>query len=92
MPKRVCSFAFVTAVPLNISNGWLGLDFLQGNKSSVVFLVRSVLNSMYPLVYDVEIMIQVICRYYRIVRNAWYHQQKKIEFNISFELININEK
>ena len=40
-PKCFCSFTFATTVPLNISGGWLGLDFLQGNKTSVAYLAGS---------------------------------------------------
>ena len=31
-PKCFCSFTFATTVPLKISCGWFGLDFLQENK------------------------------------------------------------
>ena len=41
-----CSFTFVTAVPLNISNGWFGVDFLQENKISVACSVGPGLSSI----------------------------------------------
>ena len=36
-----CSVTFVTTVPLNINNGWFGLDFLQEKRTSVACLVGS---------------------------------------------------
>ena len=41
-PRCLCSFILATTVPLNIKCGWLGLDVLQENKTSV------------KLVYSVE--------------------------------------
>ena len=43
--EKYVSFTFATAVPLNISCGWLGVDFVQENKTSVACLVGSGLNS-----------------------------------------------
>ena len=44
-PRCLCSFILATTVPLNIKCGWLGLDVLQENKTSVACLVGSGLNS-----------------------------------------------
>ena len=44
-PKCFCSFILATTVPLNITCGWFGLDYLQENKTSVACLIESGLNS-----------------------------------------------
>ena len=44
-PKCFSSFIFATTFPSNNNCGWLGIDFLQENKTSVAFFVGSGLNS-----------------------------------------------
>ena len=65
-----CSFIFPTAVPLNINFEWIGLDFLQENRTSVACLAGRGDYTPFSIdehtMYDVKGMIQVICRYDRI--------------------------
>ena len=43
-PKCLYSFIFATTVPLNMICGWLGIDVLHENKTSVASLFGSGLN------------------------------------------------
>ena len=96
-PKCFCSFTLATTVPLNISLGWLGLDFLQENKTSVACLVGLPdFPLMSPLIYNVKVVIQVTCRYIRIFNNREKHRiiSKKLDIgsNILFKIVNVNKK
>ena len=51
---------------------------------------------MGPVAYDVDVMIQIIRRYYRIFYYGEKHgivsKKLNIGFNISFKIIGINQK
>ena len=73
-PKCFCSFILATTVPLNIICGWFGLDFLQEISGLLSWVrVKFQFPLMGPLMNDVKVVIQIVCRYFRIRHHGDKH-------------------
>ena len=73
--------------------GWIGLDFVQENKSSVACLQGSWLN---PFMYDVLVVVQVISWDYWIFfygkEHGAIYKRIDISFFIFLKVIDVYEK